>query len=411
MGFAPATAGLLMVVGGLTDCVANLVAAAAATKSWSRLGRYRPFLIYGAAPLGVSFGLLFVKPDLGPEMLLAFALTIHIIYRTAYAFIAVPHAGLITRLSLDAGERASIGGVKAAAGGLGTLCAGYLGLGMITWLGGADEQLGFVWFAVILGALTVVSVLVSGLVTRERVGGMALDADSASLLVALRYAFRNRALMAILIANVLFFVGYAFLYGGAAYFFKYLYLDPASTKSGVLAAAIGAIVFPPLWVAIARRFSKRITWLAGSALLTVAFVGLYALQSAPLALILALYVALGAGKASVLMNYYSMTADAVDYGQWRLGRRVEAYSFGFLSLSSKLGLALGGGLMGFALSWAGFEANVAQTPETLARLRVAIFLVPALAVAASGVAIAFFGVTNAMHRRIVADLANAGTAG
>ena len=143
----------------------------------------------------------------------------------------------------------------------------------------------------------------------------------------------------------------------------------------------------------------------------MAFVGLYVLQSAPLALILALYVALGAGKASVLMNYYSMTADAVDYGQWRLGRRVEAYSFGFLSLSSKLGLALGGGLMGFALSWAGFEANVAQTPETLARLRIAIFLVPAVAVAASGVAIAFFGVTNALHRRIVADLANAGAAG
>src|SRR3546814_19366722 len=85
---------------------------------------------------------------------------------------------------------------------------------------------------------------------------------------------------------------------------------------------------------------------------------------------------MGAGKASVLMNYYSMTADAVDYGQWKQGRRVEAYSFGFLSLSSKLGLALGGGLMGLALDWAGFVSNVAQDADTLARLRIAIFLVP-----------------------------------
>src|SRR3546814_8332713 len=95
---------------------------------------------------------------------------------------------------------------------------------------------------------------------------------------------------------------------------------------------------------------------------------------------------MGAGKASVLMNYYSMTADAVDYGQWKQGRRVEAYSFGFLSLSSKLGLALGGGLMGLALDWAGFVSNVAQDADTLARLRIAIFLVPAVVVAASGAA-------------------------
>src|SRR3546814_12833810 len=89
---------------------------------------------------------------------------------------------------------------------------------------------------------------------------------------------------------------------------------------------------------------------------------------------------MGAGKASVLMNYYSMTADAVDYGQWKQGRRVEAYSFGFLSLSSKLGLALGGGLMGLALDWAGFVSNVAQDADTLARLRIALFLVPAVLV-------------------------------
>src|SRR3546814_14487374 len=100
------------------------------------------------------------------------------------------------------------------------------------------------------------------------------------------------------------------------------------------------MAFPPLWVAIARRFSKSITWVAGSALLSAAFVTLCLLHAAPLALVLALYLAMGAGKASVLMNYYSMTADAVDYGQWKQGRRVEAYSFGFLSLSSKLGLAL-----------------------------------------------------------------------
>src|SRR3546814_20922367 len=124
-------------------------------------------------------------------------------------------------MSTDANERASIGGVKAAACGLGTLCAGYLGLGLIDWIGGADEQAGFVYFGVILGALTIVSVLVSGLITRERVGGTALDTHSASLLNAARSALRNRACLAVLVATILSFIRYAFHHGGAAHFLTY----------------------------------------------------------------------------------------------------------------------------------------------------------------------------------------------
>src|SRR3546814_21163254 len=80
--------------------------------------------------------------------------------------------------------------------------------------------------------------------------------------------------MAILVANILFFIGYAFMYGGAANFFKSLYLAPEATKLGVLAIGIGAMAFPPLWVAIARRLRQSITWVPGSALLSAAFVTL-----------------------------------------------------------------------------------------------------------------------------------------
>ena len=93
MSFPAATAGSLMLVGGMTDIVANIAAAAAATRRWSRLGRYRPFLIYGAAPLGISFALLFVRPDISPSLLLAYAFVVHVLYRAAYAFYRGPAFG------------------------------------------------------------------------------------------------------------------------------------------------------------------------------------------------------------------------------------------------------------------------------------------------------------------------------
>lgn len=405
MGFPAATAGMLMLVGGITDCVANLLAARCSTRQWSWLGRYRPFMIYGAVPFAASFAMLFLKPDLPPAGLVAFAVVAQILYGTCFAFISVPHSGLITRLSSDAVERASLGGLKAAAGGLGALAGGYLGLGIVDWLGRGDEQIGFICFGVILGAITAFAVFMAGAGTRELVGGGTTDQDSTSFVTAVRYGGRNRALLAILSANVLFFIGYAFLFGGAVYYFKYIYLDPVHTKSAILAAGVGSIVFPPLWIAMVRRWSKTATWVTGGLLISAAFLGLYLFVGAPLWLVLIFYLCLGGGKAAVLMNYYSMTADAVDYGHWKLGARVEAYSFGFLSLSSKLGIALGGGLIGMSLSWAGFEANVALDVATLDRIRIAIFVIPAVLVAGSVVAISFFGISNARHGEIMRDLA------
>src|SRR3546814_17422172 len=115
--------------------------------------------------------------------------------------------------------------------------------------------------------------------------------------------------MAILVANILFFIGYAFMYGGAAYFFKYLYLAPEATKLGVLAIGIGAMAFPPLWVAIARRFSNSITWFAGCALLSAASFPLFLLHAAPPPPLPASYLPCGPGMASVVITLYFVTGD------------------------------------------------------------------------------------------------------
>ena len=143
---------------------------------------------------------------------------------------------------------------------------------------------------------------------------------------------------------------------------------------------------------------------AETKLMAVAFASIYIFGVVGSLPILLAYFLIGAGKSAVIVNFYAMTADAVDYGHWKLGARAESYSFGFLSLANKAGTAIGGGLLGLLLDWSGLIVNARQTDQTLDRLWAAICLAPAGLAVASAVVVLFFRVTALKHREIVMEL-------
>jgi GPH family glycoside/pentoside/hexuronide:cation symporter len=73
-----------------------------------------------------------------------------------------------------------------------------------------------------------------------------------------------------------------------------------------------------------------------------------------------------------------MMSDTVDYGEWKFGKRLTGVSFAGTLFLLKLGLALSGAVIGWALAAYGYVAGGAtQTPSTL-RCIIALFtLIPA----------------------------------
>ncbi len=62
---------------------------------------------------------------------------------------------------------------------------------------------------------------------------------------------------------------------------------------------------------------------------------------------------------------FSMVADTADFGALKTGRKIMAMSFSAHLLSIKLGLAVGGALVGWLLSYFGYVANTEQTSFAL----------------------------------------------
>ncbi len=402
-GIAPAAAGFIIFLGSAVDLAGSLGIPWLVGHVRSRLGRYRPFLIYGALPLGFFFAASFIRPNVSAAWFYPCVVALHLCYRAGYAAVLMPHASLLTRLSEDADERASVGAVKAIASNLAVLTVATVGMTGIERLGGHTAH-AFTVFGLTFGAVIAASVLIAGMATRERIAGSSPGGDTRSVGKALRLIAGNRQIQISFAATLIFYIGYALLYGGIVYYFKYVIGDPGGAKYAALGIALGGIFFPPVWIRILRRTSKAFVWSAGCSVLALAFLTLYFVGPRPLPVLFLIYVIAGMGKCGVIINYFAVTADAVDYGEWRLGARAEAYSFGILFLMTKVGESIGSALLGFMLGWAGFVANQQQTLATVGRLRVATCVAAAVVMGVSALVMAFFRIDARRHRALTAEL-------
>ncbi len=62
--------------------------------------------------------------------------------------------------------------------------------------------------------------------------------------------------------------------------------------------------------------------------------------------------------------HWSLMADVDDYGEWKTGKRITGISFSGNLFFLKVGLAVAGAMVGFLLSWYGYDAGAKQQSAT-----------------------------------------------
>jgi GPH family glycoside/pentoside/hexuronide:cation symporter len=97
VGLTAAAAGLIYMVASIWDGLVDPVIGVMANRTQTRWGRYRPYLLLGALPLGLAFMLLYWRPPLAGTALIAVVLGGHLLFRSLYALVSVPYAALTAR--------------------------------------------------------------------------------------------------------------------------------------------------------------------------------------------------------------------------------------------------------------------------------------------------------------------------
>lgn len=408
LGLSAVDAGLSYLVASIWDAGMDPLMGIISDRTRTRLGRYRPFILFGTVPLAISFWLCFSPPDFlvpGSVGMLVFATLTHMGLRTCYAVVAIPYSSLTAAITRDSDERASLTGWRmllAFAGA--TLVSALLPL-LAGWFGSYSPA------AACIGVLAVAAHLACVASVRElpppapavAAAPLGLGADLGGFL---RGVAGNGPLLRLLVATVALHLSLGILMRNVPYLLKYDLGGDAALAAQALTwfSAVG-VAGVPLWVWVARRWSKGAAWQAGSAMVIAGGVALVVTPPGSLWATLACLTLIFFGHAAHAVAMWSMLPDAIDYAHWRHRRRDEAKVYGLASLILKLALGGSAFLGGLALDGVGYVPGAAQASATLTGFRLLAGLAPAVGLGLSMLSVARYPLTAARHGRIQGFLA------
>ncbi len=403
LGLPPATGGWIFAAALIWDAITDPVMGYVASRTRSRWGRYRPYLLFGAVPLAASWALMFLPTGFEGTALTLFALAAHMLFRTLYTVVSMPYLSLSAAITSDSHERGVLAGFRMVGATAGGLLIAFFTLRLVDWLGSGDAMRGFLYVALLFGVIGTLLHWNAFAATQERATADAQIAPSAREMM--RMLRLNRAFW--LVGGTMLMASMAGTFFGKAlpYFFKYD-VGREDLIGTALAMVTGfAMLSIPLWTHFMRRTSKRTVSLCGSLLGVVAYTAFALVPSSEVAVLLAVLAVAGVAGGAGYLTFWAMMPDTVEFGEWRSGIRAEGMVFGFVSFIQKAALGLGVGLLGEVLSAIGYIANQPQEASTLQNLRLIMFAAPLTFALAAATFIWFYPLDRKRHDRIVRALA------
>jgi GPH family glycoside/pentoside/hexuronide:cation symporter len=216
LGLSPAVAGWVFAAALMWDALFDPFMGYLANRTRTRWGRYRPYLLFGAAPLALSWVLIFLPVKFEGLALIVFAAAAHVLFRTLYAVVSMPYLALSAVMTSDSAERGVLAGFRMVSAATCGLLAAFFTLQLVGWFGGG--QTGFFWTSVLYGTLATI-VFWSCSPTRTRRGGRAATRrprrrrEMLHMLAATAHLDRLRATLAV--------VGGTLFNKTVPYWFKY----------------------------------------------------------------------------------------------------------------------------------------------------------------------------------------------
>lgn len=396
----PATlAGLALFIALMFDAITDPMAGSISDNWRSKMGRRHPFMYASAAPLAITFFLLFVPPSGMSNMaLFAWMTTFVVLTRASMTLYHVPHLALGAELSEDYTERTRIVSIRYFMNFVGYLLAYYLGFGLFfadtpEYPRGQFNLDGYAPFAAVLAVIMAVTILWSAWGTHSRIPYLppaAGGGDNSSLRAIFVRTFKemwealqNRSFAWAFGGTLVIFVMVGTDNALNLYMFEYFWgLSSQEKLVLMLLYPLGIMVGTALVPLLHRKVDKRhgITiGISGWSLCQIVPVFMRFLGWLPengetdLAVILtAIKFVQGMFAAQSLVSFHSMIADIADQHELSTGRRQEGIFFAAGSFASKSTSGLGSFLAGIGLDiiqWPAGVQTAADIPShTLANL-------------------------------------------
>lgn len=375
-GISVAAVGTMFLISRIWDAINDPIIGVIVDKSNTRWGKFRPFILLSALPLGLSTMLCFTSPDFGPTGKLIYAYVTYILFGMMFTVCNIPYSALTSVMTQDTHEREKLTFYRQAVGAtLGVIIAALVARPLVDVLGKNSIATGWQQAMMLMGIFITFFLFVCYATSKEE--NVSEKREKINVKDSISMVLRNKPLIRLMFSFILTFAVNSVSTAVGLYYLKYYLHREDLFIILALTGIISTIIIMPFMLGMIRKFGKKRVFLFALFTGMIIHIIKFLLPPDPMLFIIVSMLG-GMSFAPLGIVQYAFVPETIEYGEWKTGVRAEGFVNSIVGFAYKLGMAAGGIIPGFVFAVTGYVANVEQTPLALWGIRALTGLIPAI---------------------------------
>lgn len=399
-----AATGTIMLVARIFDAVIDPVIGGFVDRTHTKWGQTKPYILFGIVPLSVMLVLTFYSPDVSNTWKIVYALVTYLVLGLLYSIVNIPYGALMPLMTRNTDEKSVLSSFRMGGMALGNIFVTACTTPLVVFFGGGSERQGYLLTSVLFAVLGLILFMIVYKNCQERYvlpPSSSKQREKGELISTYKSAFRNGPWITTVLFALMLFIKLGSTVAITIFFCINVLHNPAMIS----------VLLPLMYVAVAvssfftpmvlKRFKHRTSNIISLSLYSIGLVIMYFFIGNNTMLIAMWFIANICG-AITSGSVFGMTADSVDYNEWKFNKRSEGTLYAGYSFSTKVGMAIGGAVVSFSLAIAGYHA-AEVTPAVENSIKILFFAIP-IVLSVLQIIIVMFYKLDKLHPQIVREL-------
>lgn len=422
---------IMFIVGTIAAFGFNPIVGAIADRTNSKWGKFRPWILWTAIPLGIISVFAFSTPNFAYQGKVIYAVVTYTLLLLLYAASNLPYSALSGVITGDMKERNSISSYRFVAVMFAQFFVQVFMLPIIISAGGGDKAVGIEIVMTWLAIIGTIMLLITFFTTKERI--IPKPEQKSSIREDVTDLLKNKPWLIMLVLTTLTFITLAMKGGSYVYYFQnfvdknsltdfispileslsnigvnFFGNDPVSAGFGLFNA--GGIIFMILGIGLSKRladsYGKRNIFGIFLFISTLFILCFYFFSPNSIGLIFLAQIFHGFFYGITIPLLWAMIADVADYSEWKTNRRATAIIFSAMMVGLKLGLTIGGAFVTSILGYYGYIPNSenGQTEIAIQGTKMLVSIYPSIPFLIGCCLLFFYEINKNMELQIESEL-------
>ena len=345
--------GIMLTLFGTFDAIIDPFVGAIVDNTKTRWGKFKPWILIGMIGTAILTVLMFHNFEMDETSHIVLLAITYLLFSIFFSLNDISYWSLMPAISKDQSVRESVGAFARICANVGMFAMVLIYLNVPGFFPNLTNRDAYFVFAIIIAIIMMAfqSITLFG-VKEDR--SQLEKTERTTLKDLFRALFKNDQLLVTAVSMALFMIGYCTTTGFGTYYFKYAYKneDMYMVFAAVLAVAqLTALSVFPLF---RKKFTRKQLYTGSMIAVTISYV-IFFLSFEWLPLIVIAGLGLFFAQAFIQLLMLLFLADAVEYGEWKLGKRNEAASFAVQPFINQFGGAVSKGIVSFTLIISGIN--------------------------------------------------------